>query len=159
MRMVSSSSTVLSGRSQPSGTGRVTPLSWSTSTVGSAAAGEPSGDGLSPGASSVPVPGGCGAEVPERVVVGEASSSLPSSTAPVTTVPTTTAPAATSAMVLAPLPPPPVPPARPGPDCWGTVAYERVWAVHAAPSHHRSPPGADVSGYQPGGVALLIAPL
>lgn len=104
VRIVSICSTVLSGFSQPSGIGRVMPLSWSTSTVGSPS----SGEGLSSGVPSVPVAAGGGAALLDRACGRFPPSSLPSSTAPVTAAQTTTAPATTSAMIR-PLPLPPSP--------------------------------------------------
>ncbi len=101
MRMVGTRAELVSGLSQPSGTGRVIPLSWSTRTAGSA-----SGAGAPPEvAEGAGLVAGAWAEV---VVVGAAvvpSSSRPSRITPATAAPRTSAPESVTARILVRLPP------------------------------------------------------
>lgn len=165
--MVGASSEVFFAFSQPSGTASVIPLSWSTRTPGS-----PSG--LSSGEGVAEVAGAVGAG-PEAVGPGAARvplSSGPSRMAAVTAAPRTSRLDRVIARTRVRLPPRGGGGAVGGPNAWGAycgcagsygagcaAADGRVCAVHAVPSHQRSVPGVPASGYQPGGVAKLMAPL
>lgn len=134
-----------SGFSQPLMIGSVIPLSWSTTFVRSSAGGL---------LEEVEV----GAEVVVVAAVGPAmpgsfSSSPPTrATTPATTAATTATAPAPSATAL----PRPRPGAgRAATAVVGAVAC-RVCAVQVVPSHQRSTVGVAGSGYQPGGVVMLI---
>src|SRR5690606_22017925 len=139
--MITSSSAMCRGRTQPPRSGKVTPLSWSSTTAGSSADGseaEAEGDGVRLG-------GAAADEVavgPVRTDVRPSSSRR--STTPVTIAATSTAPAVTTAITRArPVPPVPpgvpVPPGPPGPA--------------GAPGAGTGPPGAPGAPGTPGAPA------
>lgn len=166
---MTSSSATCSGRTQPSGSGRVMPLSWSSTRAGSSAEGseavgeEDAGSLPGAGAVAVSVTGGVR-------VRGLPSSSSPSTNTPVTIAATSTAAAAVTATAL-PRPPVPVPGPGSGPGPgpgtgvpptagpYPTGPGARRCSVQAVPSHQRSWCGADGSRYQPGGGVMLIPAL
>src|SRR5689334_11620776 len=121
--MTTSSWATFSGRTQPSRSGKVIPLSWSSTTSGSPADGSDADGG-----------GGSGADVVDVAAVRVPGSrpSPPRSTAPVTTAATSTAPAVVRAIALAR----PVPSADGAGGTAGAPGVRRC-PVQDVPSHQR----------------------
>ncbi len=160
------------GRTQPSSSGKVTPLSWSSTTAGSSAEGPEAWGGAVEGEAVGGSPAGA---APVETVPGGGPASAapppssPRTSAPVTIAATRTAAAAVTATAL----PRPVPTADgAGPPVnSGTVGCgggtggcpagsgARRCSVQAVPSHQRSRWGDDGSRYQPGGGVMLMRAL